>query len=144
MRPMCRPSIWQSSGKRRGAWANRLSTMSYRQRLSTRWCPRSASPGRRGRRRPDVSLGKYCHCGRFDLDSLKSAIWAVPFSTQSHGEIIRGKVPRLDPSVPSSSDMVYSGGQGASAMLINACREHPYLPVSLPRQDFMEKVRALG
>ena len=27
-------------------------------------------------------------------------------------------------------------------MLINACREHPYLPVSLPRRDFMEKALA--
>ena len=51
------------------------------------------------------------------------------------------RVPRLDPSVPSSSDMVYPGGQGTSAMLINACPEHPYLPVSLPRHDFMEKAR---
>ena len=29
-------------------------------------------------------------------------------------------------------------GRGASAMLINACRGHPYLPVSLPRRDFMQ------
>ncbi len=96
----------------------------------------------------DVSLGKYFIAAGsdIDLDSLESAIWAVPFSTQSHRdvEIIRGKVPRLDPSVPSSSDMVYPGGQGASAMLINACREYLYLPVSLSCQDFMEKVRALG
>ena len=27
-------------------------------------------------------------------------------------------------------------------MLINACREHPYLPVSLPREDFMQKALA--
>jgi hypothetical protein len=40
--------------------------------------------------------------------------------------------------------MVYPGGQGASAMLINACREYLYLLVSLSCQDFMEKVRALG
>jgi 4-hydroxy-3-polyprenylbenzoate decarboxylase len=33
---------------------------------------------------------------------------------------------------------MYPEGRGASAMLINACREHPYLPVSLPRRDFME------
>lgn len=26
-------------------------------------------------------------------------------------------------------------------MLINACRKYRYLPVSLPRQDFMEKAR---
>lgn len=38
--------------------------------------------------------------------------------------------------------MDYPDGQGGSAMLINACREHPYLPVSLPREDFMVKARA--
>jgi 4-hydroxy-3-polyprenylbenzoate decarboxylase len=27
-------------------------------------------------------------------------------------------------------------------MLINACREHPYLPVSLPRRDFMDAALA--
>ena len=47
-------------------------------------------------------------------------------------------MPRLDPSIPPSPDEVYPDGQGASALLINACREHPYMPVSLPRQDFME------
>jgi hypothetical protein len=57
-------------------------------------------------------------------------------------EIIRGKVPRLDPSIPPSPDEVYPDGQGASALLINACREHPYLPVSLPREDFMEAAKA--
>ena len=93
----------------------------------------------------DASLGKYFIAVDSDIDpdSLESVIWAMAFSTQPHrdAEIIRGKVPRLDPSVPSSSDMDYPDGQGASAMLINACREHPYLPVSLPRQDFMEKAR---
>jgi len=93
----------------------------------------------------DASLGKYFIAVDSDIDpnSLESVIWAMAFSTQPHrdAEIIRGKVPRLDPSVPSSPDMDYPDGQGASAMLINACREHPYLPVSLPRQDFMEKAR---
>ncbi len=93
----------------------------------------------------DASLGKYFIAVDSDIDpdSLESIIWAMAFSTQPHrdAEVIRGKVPRLDPSVPSSSDMDYPDGQGASAMLINACREHPYLPVSLPRQDFMEKAR---
>ena len=78
-----------------------------------------------------------------DPNALESVIWAMAFSTQPHRdtEVIRGKVPRLDPSVPASPDMDYPDGQGGSAMLINACREHPYLPVSLPRQDFMEKAR---
>jgi 4-hydroxy-3-polyprenylbenzoate decarboxylase len=51
----------------------------------------------------------------------------------------------LDPSISPSSDprqMLYPDGRGASALLINACREHPYLPVSLPRRDFMEAAKA--
>ena len=73
--------------------------------------------------------------------------WAMSFAMQPHRdvEIIRGKVPRLDPSVTPSDDphqFAYPDGQGASAILINACREHPYLPVSLPRRDFMEKALA--
>ena len=93
----------------------------------------------------DASLGKYFVAVDADIDpnALESVIWAMAFSTQPHRdtEVIRGKVPRLDPSVPASPDMDYPDGQGGSAMLINACREHPYLPVSLPRQDFMEKAR---
>ena len=93
----------------------------------------------------DASLGKYFIAVDADIDpnALESVIWAMAFSTQPHRdtEVIRGKVPRLDPSVPASPDMDYPDGQGGSAMLINACREHPYLPVSLPRQDFMEKAR---
>ena len=93
----------------------------------------------------DASLGKYFIAVDSDIDpdSLESIIWAMAFSTQPHrdAEIIRGKVPGLDPSVPLSSDMDDPDGQGASAMLINACPEHPYLPVSLLRQDFMEKAR---
>ena len=93
----------------------------------------------------DASLGKYFVAVDADIDpnSLESVIWAMSFSTQPHrdAEIIRGKVPRLDPSVPESPEMDYPDGQGASAMLINACREHPYLPVSLPREDFMVKAK---
>jgi 3-polyprenyl-4-hydroxybenzoate decarboxylase len=71
---------------------------------------------------------------------MDAVLWALSYSMQPHRdvEIIRGKVPRLDPSVPATVDAAYPDGQGASAILINACREHPYLPVSLPRRDFME------
>ena len=39
-------------------------------------------------------------------------------------------------------DAAYPDGRGASAILINACREHPYLPVSLPRKEFMDAALA--
>jgi len=93
----------------------------------------------------DPSLGKIFIAVDADVDpdSMDAVLWALSYSMQPHRdvEIVRGKVPRLDPSV-SASEGDYPDGRGASAMLINACREHPYLPVSLPRQDFMEKALA--
>ena len=82
-----------------------------------------------------------------DPDSMDAVLWALSYSMQPHrdAEIIRGKVPRLDPSVSPSSDvrqLTYPDGMGSSAILINACREHPYLPVSLPRRDLMEAAKA--
>ena len=94
----------------------------------------------------DASLGKIFIAVDSDVDpnSMDAILWALSYSTQPHRdmEIIRGKVPRLDPSVTPSPDSTYPDGAGASALLINAVREHPYLPVSLPRQDFMEDAKA--
>ena len=90
----------------------------------------------------DASLGKIFIAVDSDVDpnSMDTVLWALSYAMQPHRdvEIIRGKVPRLDPSVTPAVDEVYPDGRGSSALLINACREHPYLPVSLPRQDFME------
>src|SRR5882672_9886894 len=94
----------------------------------------------------DPSLGKIFIAVDADVDpdSMDAVLWALSYSMQPHRdvEIIRGKVPRLDPSVTPGSDESYPDGKGASAILINACREHPYLPVSLPRRDFMEQALA--
>jgi 4-hydroxy-3-polyprenylbenzoate decarboxylase len=97
----------------------------------------------------DASLGKIFIAVDADVDpdSMEAIVWALSYSMQPHRdvEVIRGKLPRLDPSIAPSSDprqYAYPDGQGASAILINACREHPYLPVSLPRQDFMEGAKA--
>jgi UbiD family decarboxylase len=96
----------------------------------------------------DPSLGKIFITVDADVDpeSMDSVLWALSYSMQPHRdtEVIRGKVPRLDPSITPSADerqIAYPDGQGTSALLINACREHPYLPVSLPRRDFMEAAR---
>ena len=92
----------------------------------------------------DASLGKMFVAVDADVDpdSLESVLWALSYSMQPHRdvEIIRGKVPRLDPSV-SPSEATYPDGQGSSAILVNAVREHPYLPVSLPREDLMTAAR---
>ena len=96
----------------------------------------------------DASLGKIFVAVDADVDpdSMDAILWALSYNMQPHrdAEIIRGKVPRLDPSITPSDDRrqyAYPDGQGASAILINACREHPYLPVSLPRRDFMERAQ---
>src|SRR5437016_2153952 len=80
----------------------------------------------------DPSLGKIFIAVDSDIDpdSMDSVLWALSYSMQPHRdvEIVRGKVPRLDPSVTPLEDarqLAYPDGQGASAMLINACREHP-------------------
>lgn len=93
----------------------------------------------------DASLGKIFVAVDADIDpdNIEAVQWALSYSMQPHRdvEIVRGKLPRLDPSV-SPEEGAYPDGQGASALLINACREHPYLPVSLPRRDFMEVAQA--
>jgi 4-hydroxy-3-polyprenylbenzoate decarboxylase len=93
----------------------------------------------------DASLGKLFIAVDSDVDpdSMDGILWALSYSMQPHrdAEIIRGKVPRLDPSVTPSDDprqIAHPDGRGTAALLINACREHPYLPVSLPRRDFVE------
>ena len=77
----------------------------------------------------DASLGKIFIAVDSDVDpnSMDQILWALSYSMQPHrdAEIIRGKVPRLDPSIPPSTDELYPDGQGASALLINSCREHP-------------------
>jgi UbiD family decarboxylase len=97
----------------------------------------------------DPSLGKIFIAVDADVDpnAMDAILWALSYSMQPHRdvEIVRGKLPRLDPSIPMSDDvrqMAYPDGQGASALLINACREHPYLPVSLPAKEYMEHARA--
>ena len=94
----------------------------------------------------DASLGKIFIAVDADVDpdSMEAVLWALSYSIQPHRdvEIIRGKVPRLDPSVTPGPDEEYPEGRGASAILINACREHPYLPVSLPERGLMEAAKA--
>ena len=97
----------------------------------------------------DASLGKIFIAVDADVDpdSMDSILWALSYAMQPHRdtEIIRGKVPRLDPSISPSDDprqLAYPDAQGSSAILINACREHAYPPVSLPAKEFMEAARA--
>ena len=92
----------------------------------------------------DPSLGKIFIAVDVDVDpdSMNAILWALSYAMQPHRdtEIIRGKVPRLDPSISPSDDvqqLAYPDARGSSSILINACREHPYPPVSLPAKEFM-------
>ena len=103
----------------------------------------------------DPSLGKIFIAVDVDVDpdSMNAILWALSYAMQPHRdtEIIRGKVPRLDPSISPSDDvqqLAYPDARGSSSILINACREHPYPPVSLPAKEFMtaaqSRWRSLG
>ncbi len=74
--------------------------------------------------------------------------WAMSFRMQPHRdiEIIRGRVPGLDPSgaLSTSPDARYPNPpHGGSAMLVDATRKFPYPPVGLPTKPFMEKAKLL-
>ena len=58
---------------------------------------------------------------------MDAVLWALSYAMQPHRDVetIRGKLPRLDPSISpnlSEIDRLYPDGEGASALLINACR----------------------
>jgi UbiD family decarboxylase len=86
-----------------------------------------------------------------DADSLN---WALAFRFQPHRDmkVVQGRSAILDQSaMPHSLETSYtahyptsnSGPQGASAMLLDATRKWPYTPVSLPKQPYMERAKAI-
>jgi 4-hydroxy-3-polyprenylbenzoate decarboxylase len=94
-----------------------------------------------------------------DIDpaNLESVFWAVSFCYQPHRDtrIIQGRGGRLDQSaVPYNGEdaegddaEVYprslTSAEGASAILMDATRKFAYTPLSLPKQEYMEKAKQL-
>lgn len=88
-----------------------------------------------------------------DPHDMDSVLWAMIDRCQPHRDIkiLQGRsagldesvsprdVPRAERSYPTS----LVSQQGASIMLVDATRKWAYPPVSLPRQEYMERARAL-
>lgn len=73
--------------------------------------------------------------------------WALSFRMQPHRDIriTEGKVAGLDPSSAphGDPDRKYPRPNGTSAMLIDATRKWPYLPISLPQKEYMVAARQI-
>ncbi|MDP2917733.1 MAG: UbiD family decarboxylase [Dehalococcoidia bacterium] len=83
-----------------------------------------------------------------DPRDAESVNWAMSFRVQPIRDvrIIKGIIASLDYSVaPPTTEREedYPGTEGASSMLINATCKWDYPPVSLPKQEFMEKARQI-
>jgi 4-hydroxy-3-polyprenylbenzoate decarboxylase len=90
----------------------------------------------------EPSMGKIIIAVDSDIDSgdPESLIWALAFRMQPRKDvrILDHRLPRLDPSLPGAGDRAE-----ASALLIDATRNHPYPPTSLPGEEYMVAARSL-
>ena len=81
-----------------------------------------------------------------DTDAVN---WALNLRIQPHLDtvICQGRVSAIDPSAapPETPHEIsqYPLPTGNSAMLIDATRKWPYNPISLPKQEHMERARQL-
>ena len=94
------------------------------------------------------NFGKFIIVVDEDIDpwDAESVNWALSFRVQPHLDtsITMGKEASLDPSASMpGKQQRYPPPNGCSALLINATMKWPYPPVSLPRQEFMEKAKKI-
>ncbi|MFC1979457.1 UbiD family decarboxylase [Chloroflexota bacterium] len=81
-----------------------------------------------------------------DADAVN---WALSTCVQPHRDmrITMGKLAVLDPSVapPGSTlkERSYPAPSGTSALLIDATRKWDYMPISLPKREYMERAREI-
>jgi 4-hydroxy-3-polyprenylbenzoate decarboxylase len=84
-----------------------------------------------------------------DATDLDSVLWALAWRVQPHRdiEIQRGHNTDLDPSgAPvgdSFANRTYPDRLGGSQIMIDATRNWPFPPVSLPSQDLMENAKSI-
>src|SRR5207245_2179728 len=82
----------------------------------------------------------------YDLDAV---MWACSTRMQPHLDvtIIRNRASMLDPSAAPPDapreQQFFPEPRGASAMLIDATRKWDYPPISLPKEEFMERARRI-
>ncbi len=91
---------------------------------------------------------KICVAVDEDIDMRAPAMinWAICFNVVPDKDvaITKGKTGGLDPSAaPPTASSEEKRKVEMTALLINATRPWPYLPVSLPRKEFMEGAKAL-
>ncbi len=81
-----------------------------------------------------------------DPDSVN---WALCYSMQPHldTKVITGRLGALDfstaPIDAPKEERRYPSPSGSSALLIDATRKWDYLPLSLPKKEFMERARQI-
>ena len=83
-----------------------------------------------------------------DIDprDADSVIWAITYRIQPDRDIrvIPGKLTSIDPSAAPPGERVGTRGRlTTSGLLVNATRKWDYPPVSLPKQEFMERAREI-
>jgi len=83
-----------------------------------------------------------------DIDIFDPAMinWAICFNVVPDKDvaIAKGKYPGLDPSAaPPTATNAERRAAEMTSLLIDATRPWPYLPVSLPRKEFMENAKAI-
>jgi len=90
----------------------------------------------------EPSMGKIIIAVDQDIDpsNLESVIWALSFRMQPHKDvdILRGKLTRLDPSIPKGESNAAS-----SSLIIDATRPYDYPPTSLPVKEYMENALSI-
>jgi 4-hydroxy-3-polyprenylbenzoate decarboxylase len=99
----------------------------------------------------DPATGKIIVAVDDDIDPRdpEAVNWAMCFRMQPHRDtkVVTGRVSALDHSVAPPEEtpwgVPYPFPDGASALLVNATRDWPYPPVSLPRREFMERARTI-
>lgn len=94
------------------------------------------------------SYGKICIAVDEDIDIWDPAMinWAICFNVVPDQDVViaKGKSPGLDPSAyPPDVTPHERKTASTAALLINATRPWPYPPVSLPREEFMARSKAI-
>jgi 4-hydroxy-3-polyprenylbenzoate decarboxylase len=95
------------------------------------------------------NVGKFIIVVDEDIDpwDAESVNWALSFRVQPHRDmrITQGKESALDPSSAplTEAERRYPPPHGCSSLLIDATMKWPYPPVSLPKQEFMERARKI-
>jgi len=95
-----------------------------------------------------ANYAKICIAVDEDIDIRDPAMinWAICFNVVPDKDVAvaKGKMGGLDPSaVPPTASNQEKRRAEMTALLIDATRPWPYLPVSLPRKEFMESAKAL-